>query len=99
LDSLGREPFDTLSFGLQRMVLLARAMVKSPVILILDEPCLGLDGHHTQIILRAIDHIAEHTDTQILFVSHCASEMPACINQRLEFVADHDSYSLVCTQA
>ncbi len=97
--SLGREPFDTLSFGMQRMVLLARAMVKSPVILILDEPCLGLDGHHSRVILRAIDHIAAHTDTQILFVSHSAGETPACVNQWLEFVPAQDSYSLQCTPA
>jgi molybdate transport system ATP-binding protein len=96
---LGRESFDTLSFGMQRMVLLARAMVKSPVILILDEPCLGLDGHHSQVILRAVDHIATYTDTQILFVSHSAGETPACVNQWLEFVPAQDSYSLRCTPA
>lgn len=98
LPGLEREPFDTLSFGMQRMVLLARAMVKSPVILILDEPCLGLDGHHTQVILRAIDHIARNTDTQILFVSHSAAETPSCINQWLEFVPTDGSYSVQCRQ-
>ncbi len=81
-----KAPFDTLSFGIQRMVLLARAMVKSPLILILDEPCLGLDAYHRRTILEAIDHIADNSDTQILYVSHTAGEVPACINQRLEFV-------------
>ena len=91
---LRSEPFDTLSFGLQRMVLLARAMVKSPAVLILDEPCLGLDSHHTETILRAIDHIAAHSDTQVLFVSHSEGETPDCINQWLDFVPGESGFCL-----
>lgn len=91
-----RAPFDTLSFGLQRMVLLARAMVKSPLILVLDEPTLGLDGFHRQLLLRALDHIATHSDTQILFVSHSAGDTPACINQILRFEPEAASYRVVC---
>ena len=96
MEHLAPAPFDTLSFGMQRMVLLARAMVKSPVILILDEPCLGLDGNHTQIILRAIDHIAANSDTRILFVSHCAGQTPACINQWLDFRPGERGFTLQC---
>jgi len=92
LAEFARDPFDTLSFGMQRMVLLARAMVKSPIILILDEPCLGLDAYHRKTILQAIDHIAQHSDTQILFVSHSAADVPACINQRLDFIADGQGF-------
>ena len=97
MQGLERTPFDTLSFGMQRMVLLARAVVKSPVILMLDEPCLGLDGHHAQTILRAIDHIAADSDTQILFVSHSAGEMPDCINQWLEFTPVEGGFELRCS--
>ena len=88
------ESFDALSFGIARMVLLARAMVKSPIILLLDEPTLGLDGHHRKLILRAIDHIAENSDTRIIFVSHSVGEMPACINQQLKFEATKGGFSL-----
>ena len=90
-----QQEFDALSFGMQRMVLLARAMVKSPIILILDEPCLGLDSYHRRAVLEAIDHIAEHSDTHILYVSHCAGEVPACINQRLEFVAGETGFQAI----
>lgn len=96
LDAYRREAFDTLSFGMQRMVLLARAMVKSPVILILDEPTLGLDGHHRKLILRAIDHIAAHSDTQVIFVSHSVGEMPACINQHLTFTPGNEGFEVTC---
>jgi molybdate transport system ATP-binding protein len=91
--------FDTLSFGLQRMVLLARAMVKSPLILLLDEPTLGLDGHHRALLLDAIDHIAAHSDTQVIFISHSAGETPACINQRLRFEPRDSGFALTCEES
>ena len=98
LSAIETSAFDTLSFGMQRMVLLARAMVKSPVILILDEPCLGLDGPHRRTVLRAIDHIAANSDTHILFVSHSAGEMPDCINQHLQFIPDNTGFRLQCSR-
>jgi len=96
LTQYSRESFDALSFGLQRMVLLARAMVKSPIILLLDEPTLGLDGHHRKLMLRAIDHIARNSDTRIIFVSHSAGETPACINQHLRFEPRDQGFEVVC---
>ncbi|QFU74510.1 ATP-binding cassette domain-containing protein [Halioglobus maricola] len=96
LSEFARESFDALSFGMQRVVLLARAMVKSPAILLLDEPTLGMDGPHRKQLLQAIDHIAANSDTQVIFVSHSVGEMPACINQQLVFEPRDDGFEVVC---
>lgn len=86
LESIATKLFNQLSFGQQRLAMLARAMVKSPLILILDEPCIGLDLPHRQLILALIEKIAATGDCHILYVSHTAREMPRCINQHLELV-------------
>ncbi len=86
---LREQRFERLSFGQQRMILLARALVKSPRILILDEPCIGLDEQQRARLLGAVDQIAAQSQIQILFVSHRADEIPDCINQRLELIPCH----------
>jgi len=83
IDHLARDFYHELSFGQQRLVLLARAMVKHPAILVLDEPCVGLDDYHRGMILGVVDIIAATTNTQIIFVSHEQGEVPQCINQRV----------------
>lgn len=85
LSEFARQYYHELSFGQQRLVLLARAMVKQPLILVLDEPCVGLDDYHSQMLLDRVDLIAQQGRTQILFVSHSADQTPACINTKLLF--------------
>lgn len=82
---LANEYYHELSFGQQRLVLLARAMVKHPAVLILDEPCVGLDDYHRALILGTVDLIAATTATQIIYVSHTDDERPGCINQHIRF--------------
>ena len=84
--SFEKSYYHEISFGQQRLVLLARAMVKHPRVLILDEPCVGLDDYHRELILGMLDLIAQQTATQIVYVSHVLGEQPACINQKLLFV-------------
>ena len=91
-----RSYYHELSFGQQRLVLLARAMVKDPAVLVLDEPCVGLDDYHRKMILGVLDLVAQQTHTRIIYVSHVSEEWPACINQRLEFVpASEKTFTLV----
>lgn len=90
IDGLARDYYHEISFGQQRLVLLARAMVKQPDILVLDEPCVGLDDYHRRLILRVVDLIAATGQTRILYVSHTEGEEPACINQRIRFVPKAD---------
>ena len=85
IEALQKQYYHELSFGQQRLVLLARAMIKKPRILILDEPCVGLDDFHRKLILRVLDVIAERSLTNILYVTHVADERPGCINQLLRF--------------
>lgn len=88
IEGLAKEYYDSISFGQQRLVLLARAMLKHPNILILDEPCVGLDDGHRQMILAVVDLIADSTATHILYVSHTQGEQLGCINQRIHFSSE-----------
>ncbi len=78
------ERFDHLSYGQRRMVLLARSMVKLPVILVLDEPCQGLDLSNRRMILDLVDYIGRETPTHILYTTHHKDEIPPCITDVLE---------------
>ena len=62
--------FLSLSTGHQRLVLIARAMVKQPPLLILDEPTNGLDDADAKLFVELINKIALESDTAILYVSH-----------------------------
>lgn len=78
--------FSRLSYGEQRAFLLARAMVKMPLLLMLDEPCQGLDAASRKHFLRLVDHIGQNTPTHILYVTHHETEEISCIDHRLNFV-------------
>jgi molybdate transport system ATP-binding protein len=79
-----RDSFGELSLGDQRLVLLARAAVKKPKLLVLDEPCQGLDAAHRRSILATVDNIIRRTRAGLIFVTHHAREMPACITHVLQ---------------
>lgn len=80
----GSETFSALSYGEQRAVLILRAAVKCPLILVLDEPCHGLDENHRRRVLDLLETIAESGTTTLLHVTHERDEALACEKHILE---------------
>jgi len=76
VQALADEPFGNLSDGQQRLVLLARALVKEPPLLIFDEPCQGLDARHRDRVLALLDQVARQPHTTVIYVTHHAEEIP-----------------------
>jgi molybdate transport system ATP-binding protein len=81
--AFARRPLFTLSAGLQRMVLLARALVKRPRLLILDEPCQGLDAAHRESFVRAVDALIRARAVTVIYVTHRPDEIPPAITRVL----------------
>tara|TARA_R110001592_G_scaffold4168_3_gene23369 strand:+ start:3154 stop:4392 length:1239 start_codon:yes stop_codon:yes gene_type:complete len=81
LESEKEIPFKNLTTAKQRLVLIARAMIKHPPLLILDEALINLDNQGTAIVVSLIHKIVSESDTTILFVSHRYIDnlLPNCV--------------------
>ena len=69
------QPFALMSKGERQCVLIARALISNPEILILDEPGTGLDIYAREYVLQAIADLAETTDMTIIYVTHYVEEI------------------------
>lgn len=87
-------PFKSLSFGQQRLLLIIRALVKNPPLLILDEPLQGLDGYARALVKSFISYVMKNGKTSILFVSHHEEDLPDGFTNRLSFVKDGDNFKV-----
>jgi molybdate transport system ATP-binding protein len=83
IDLVANKPLFSLSTGQQRLVLLARALVKDPPMLILDEPCQGLDDQHRKNFIALIDEVCHQTSLTLIYVTHYQDELPASITQQI----------------
>jgi len=68
--SFRNKSFQSLSVGQQRMVMVARAMVKHPPLLILDEPTIELDDENSSLFIEMVNAIATEKQVAIIYVSH-----------------------------
>ena len=81
---LADRKFLEMSSGEQRLVLLARAFVKSPDLLILDEPLHGLDLCNRNMVKAIVDrYMYEDPDRTLIYVTHYENELPYCIDNSL----------------
>lgn len=62
--------FHDLTMGQKRLVMCARAMIKHPPLLILDEPTAGLDDSSAALFVTLVNKFAKESDTTTIFVSH-----------------------------
>ena len=79
IEDLAHRTFLKLSSGEQRMVLLARAFVKDPELLILDEPLHGLDTERREMVRALIDDFCSRPEKTLIMVTHYPEELPTCI--------------------
>ncbi len=76
-----RYPYDCLSKGQQQRVLIARAMMGEPKLLLLDEPCSGLDIIAREVFLHNIQDLAEQNGVAIIYVTHQTEEILPFFNK------------------
>ena len=80
---LENRQFLEMSSGEQRLVLLARAFVKEPDLLILDEPLHGLDDENRRMVKALVDQYCENPMVTLIYVTHYQEELPKCIDHSL----------------
>ena len=82
IGQLADRPFLQLSSGEQRLVLLARAFVKDPQLLILDEPLHGLDLYNRRLVKDVIETFCQRRNKTMIMVTHYETELPDVITHQ-----------------
>ena len=83
VDNYSSRLFSMVPSDVQRLCLLARALVKNPALLILDEPTQGLDISQQQFFTSLIDHICSMSQVTLIFVSHYEHHIPKAVTRHL----------------
>jgi len=88
-----KRTFDTLSQGQQKLLLIASAIARRPSLLVLDEPCQGLDLWNRGHVLGLVERICRVTDMSLVYVTHHNEELIPAITKRLSL---EDGRSVHC---
>lgn len=83
LTKLADTLFLDASLGEQRVILLLRALIKAPALLILDEPCQGMDADQITYFKSLLDHICSSKHITMVYVSHHKNEIPDSVQKVL----------------
>ncbi|MBI9105208.1 MAG: ATP-binding cassette domain-containing protein [Spirochaetales bacterium] len=82
--------FSDLSEGFKRKVLTVRAVIKKPDLLILDEPCQGLDDYNAAVVLETVELLLEKKHSTLLYVSHDPEHNMKSITNIMDLVPHED---------
>ncbi|MCM1518868.1 MAG: ATP-binding cassette domain-containing protein [Pseudoflavonifractor sp.] len=83
ISHLADRRFNTLSSGEQRLVLLARTLIKRPQLLILDEPLHGLDAGRKRAVRKIVDNLVARHGITLIYVTHYLPEIPQCVTRSM----------------
>ncbi len=83
IEQVAGRPFGAVSTGEQRLVLLARALLKEPELLILDEPVQGMDGPLRDRLKAFLEAYCRSLPVTLIYVTHVPSEIPGVVEHTL----------------
>ena len=86
------KPFHTLSQGQQKMVLLASAIASRPSVLVLDEPCQGLDLMGRRRLLGLVERICQATNLSLVYITHHLEELIPSVSHVIHLAGGQDVY-------
>ncbi|MDR2816209.1 MAG: ATP-binding cassette domain-containing protein [Proteiniphilum sp.] len=78
---LKNRPFLKVSSGEQRLLFFARAIIKNPELLILDEPFHGLDANNKALCTSIVESYADQPGKSLIYVTHRKEEIPGCVDR------------------
>lgn len=91
LTRLARRPLRELSYGQSRRVLFARALVRAPELLLLDEPFAGVDAPTRRALMKRVAALTAN-GTAVVVTTHRLADWPGCVTHELELAAGRARY-------